>query len=159
MRFGFRTPSIKRSFKARTTGYLKRTARRAVDPFYGTPGIGLIKDPGRAAYNKVYRGATYGVSDFFKTTGKAGGATTATGAVSSPDAAQTATFYADAAPTEAMPAPKRRHPFRTAFLITLAVIIFGGGGAAIALGLVTALGLIPAILVLGLLSFLFGGKH
>jgi hypothetical protein len=158
MRFGFRTPSIKRSFKAHTTGYLKRTARRAVDPFYGTPGIGLIKGPRRAAYNKVYRGATYGMPDFFKTTGAACGATTAT-ATASPDAAQTATFYADGAPMDMVAVPKRRHPFRTACLITLAVIIFGGAGAAIALGLVAALGLIPVILVFGILAFLFGGKR
>lgn len=35
MKFGMRKPSLKRSLKARTTGKLKRSAKRAVVPGYG----------------------------------------------------------------------------------------------------------------------------
>ena len=58
MKFGLRTPNPKSMLKARTTGRLKRAARRAVDPTYGKKGAGLAKDPGRAAYNATYRRTT-----------------------------------------------------------------------------------------------------
>ena len=35
MKFGIRTPSIKRSIKARTTGRVKRAVKKTVNPFYG----------------------------------------------------------------------------------------------------------------------------
>ena len=35
MKFGFRTPNLKKSFKARTTGRIKRSAKKAINPFYG----------------------------------------------------------------------------------------------------------------------------
>ena len=58
MKFGMRTPNPKSMLKARTTGRLKRAAKRAVDPTYGKKGSGRIKDPGRAAYNATYRRTT-----------------------------------------------------------------------------------------------------
>ena len=54
MKVGFRTPNFKKSFKARTTGKLKRKMKKAVNPFYGKKGIGYIKNPKKALYNKVY---------------------------------------------------------------------------------------------------------
>lgn len=35
MKVGLRTPSLKRSIKARTTGKLKRQVKSAVNPLYG----------------------------------------------------------------------------------------------------------------------------
>lgn len=54
MKFGIRTPSIKKSFKARTTGKLKRELKKSINPYYGKSGVGLIKDPKKSVYNKVY---------------------------------------------------------------------------------------------------------
>lgn len=58
MKFGFRTPSLKKSFKARTTGSLKRQVKRAVIPGYGKKGMGYIKNPKKAVYNKIYHKTT-----------------------------------------------------------------------------------------------------
>lgn len=58
MKFGYRTPSFKKSLSARTTGRLKREARSAIDPTYGKKGMGWLKDPEKAAYNKVYHKTT-----------------------------------------------------------------------------------------------------
>ena len=66
MRFGMRKPSIKRSIKARTTGKVKRAVKKAVIPGYGEKGMGWIKDPKRAAYNKVYHKTTFSLCDLFK---------------------------------------------------------------------------------------------
>ncbi|MFY9297201.1 MAG: hypothetical protein WBH95_12430 [Caldicoprobacterales bacterium] len=66
MKIGFRKPSIKKSIKARTTGRLKRQVKRAVNPFYGKKGMGWIRDPKRAVYNKVYRKTTFGLRDLLK---------------------------------------------------------------------------------------------
>lgn len=63
MKVGFRKPSIKKSIKARTTGKLKRKVKKTFIPGYGKKGMGWIKDPKRAAYNKVYNKTTFGVSD------------------------------------------------------------------------------------------------
>ena len=40
MRFGMRTPSLKKSIKARTTGKAKRAVKKALIPGYGRKGIG-----------------------------------------------------------------------------------------------------------------------
>ena len=45
MKFGFRKPSIKKSFKARTTGKVKRAVKSATSPTYGKKGVGAIKSP------------------------------------------------------------------------------------------------------------------
>lgn len=58
MKIGVRKPSIKKSFKVRTTGKAKRAIKKAVIPGYGKKGTGWIKDPKRAAYNKVYNKTT-----------------------------------------------------------------------------------------------------
>ena len=66
MKFGMRTPSLKRSISARTTGKLKRTVKKAVIPGYGKKGSGWIKDPKKAAYNKVYKKTSFSLWDLFK---------------------------------------------------------------------------------------------
>lgn len=58
MKIGVRTPSLKKSLKARTTGRLNRTLKKSVNPLYGKKGMGYIKNPGKAVYNKVYHKVT-----------------------------------------------------------------------------------------------------
>lgn len=58
MKFGVRKPSLKKSFKARTTGRLKRSVKKALIPGYGKKGMGYIKNPKKAVYNKVYNKTT-----------------------------------------------------------------------------------------------------
>ena len=66
MKFGFRTPSLKRSLKARTTGRAKRAVKKALIPGYGKKGAGWIKNPKKAAYNKVYKKTSFSFWDLFK---------------------------------------------------------------------------------------------
>ena len=66
MKFGMRKPSIKKSLKARTTGKLKRSVKKAVIPCYGKKGMGWIKNPKKAAYNKVYKKTSFSIFDLFK---------------------------------------------------------------------------------------------
>lgn len=61
MKVGMRTPSLKKSVKAQTTGKVKRAVKKSVSPGYGQKGVGWIKDPKKAAYNKVYNKTTLGV--------------------------------------------------------------------------------------------------
>lgn len=63
MKIGFRTPSLTKSLKARTTGKLKRKLKSSINPFYGKKGIGWIKSPKKALYNKVYKKTTVGLSN------------------------------------------------------------------------------------------------
>ncbi len=63
MKFGLRSPSLKHSFKARTTGRLKRALKRAIIPGYGRKGMGLLKNPKKAAYNAVYHRTSIGLWD------------------------------------------------------------------------------------------------
>ena len=65
MKFGLRTPSLKKSISARTTGQRKRAVKRAIIPGYGKKGIGLLH-PKRAMYNKVYNKTTFSIFDLFK---------------------------------------------------------------------------------------------
>lgn len=66
MKFGVRKPSLKRSIKARTTGRAKRAVKKALIPGYGKKGAGWIKNPKKAAYNKVYKKTTFSIFDIFK---------------------------------------------------------------------------------------------
>lgn len=66
MKFGFRKPSLKRSFKAKTTGRAKRRVKKAIVPGYGKKGSGWVKNPKKAAYNKVYKKTTKSIFDIFK---------------------------------------------------------------------------------------------
>lgn len=66
MKFGLRTPSLKKSFKARTTGRIKREVKSAINPLYGKKGMGWINNPKKAAYNKVYKKTSFSIFDLFK---------------------------------------------------------------------------------------------
>ena len=67
MKIGLRKPSIKKSLKAKTTGKLKRAVKKSVNPLYGKKGTGLLTDPKKAVYNKVYDKTTVGISDIIPT--------------------------------------------------------------------------------------------
>ena len=66
MKIGMRKPSLQKSIKARTTGKAKRALKKAVIPGYGKKGTGWIKNPKKAAYNKVYKKTTFSIFDLFK---------------------------------------------------------------------------------------------
>lgn len=66
MKVGIRKPSIKKSIKARTTGKLKRKVKKAVNPLYGKKGVGVVKSPKKAVYNKIYKKTSIGLGDIFK---------------------------------------------------------------------------------------------
>ena len=66
MKLGLRTSSFKKSFKARTTGRAKRAIKKALIPGYGKKGMGWIKNPKKAAYNKIYRKTSFSLWDLFK---------------------------------------------------------------------------------------------
>lgn len=70
MKIGMRTPSLKKSLKAKTTSKWKRQAKKAIIPGYGKKGVGWIKNPKKAMYNKVYHKTTFGLSDLFKSSKK-----------------------------------------------------------------------------------------
>lgn len=66
MKIGMRKPSIKKSLKSRTTGKLKRKVKSEVVPLYGKKGTGIIKDPKKAVYNKIYNKTSFSIFDIFK---------------------------------------------------------------------------------------------
>ena len=66
MKFGLRIPNIKKSISARTTGKLNRMVKKAIIPYYGVKGTGIIKNPKKAVYNKVYNKVTFSIWDIFK---------------------------------------------------------------------------------------------
>lgn len=65
MKFGMRTPSPKRSLKARTTGKWKQQAKEAVILGYGKRGMVWMKNPKKTAYSKVYGKTTFSLWDLF----------------------------------------------------------------------------------------------
>lgn len=65
MKFGIRKPNAKSSLKAMTTGRVKRAAKRAVIPGYGTKGMGWT-NPKKAVYNRVYNKTSIGLLDLIK---------------------------------------------------------------------------------------------
>ena len=66
MKIGYRKPSFKKSVKARTTGKIKRKAKKAVNPLYGKKGMGYVKNPKQAVRNKVYHKMTFGTNDIIR---------------------------------------------------------------------------------------------
>ena len=63
MKYGMRTPNINKRISARTTGKIKRTVNKAVNPLYGKKGMGFINDPSKAIYNKVYNKTTTSIDN------------------------------------------------------------------------------------------------
>lgn len=59
MKFGPRKPSLKRSLRARTTGRAKRKVKKSINPLYGKRGVGWVRKPKKAAYNKIYKKTTF----------------------------------------------------------------------------------------------------
>lgn len=70
MKFGIRTPSVSKSISARTKGRITRSAKSAFIPGYGQRGTGIVKDPSRALYNRVYNKTTVGINDSFSSSKK-----------------------------------------------------------------------------------------
>lgn len=66
MKFGMRKPSFKKSLKARTLGKAKRAIKSAINPLYGKKGMGLINNPKKAIYNKIYKKTTFDIFKFLK---------------------------------------------------------------------------------------------
>lgn len=66
MKLGFRTPSLKKMIKARTTGRVKRAMKKSINPIYGKKGIGFVTKPKKAVYNKIYKKTSFSIFDFFK---------------------------------------------------------------------------------------------
>lgn len=66
MKIGMRKPSLKKNIKARTTEKAKRTLKKSIIPGYGKKGAGWIKNPKKAAYNKIYKKTTFSIFDLFK---------------------------------------------------------------------------------------------
>lgn len=54
MKYGVRTPSVRKSISARTSGRVTRSINRSVNPYYGKKGMGWVNNTRRAGYNKVY---------------------------------------------------------------------------------------------------------
>lgn len=68
MKIGYRKPSLKKSFKARTTGKINRSLKKSVNPTYGRKGIGFVKNPKKSIKNAVYHKTTVSVFDTVKST-------------------------------------------------------------------------------------------
>ncbi len=66
MKVGLRTPSLKKMIKGRTTAKAKRTIKGAINPLYNKNGMGLINNPKKAVYNKVYKKTSFSIMDLFK---------------------------------------------------------------------------------------------
>lgn len=66
MKIGMRKPSVKKSIKARTTGKAKRKVKKSLVPGYGKKGMGYVKNPKKAVYNKIYKKTTFSFWDLFK---------------------------------------------------------------------------------------------
>lgn len=65
MKIGYRKPSVKKSLSARTTGRAKRMLKSSINPTYGKNGMGLINNPKKAVYNKIYNKTTSWYQEFF----------------------------------------------------------------------------------------------
>ena len=63
MKYGMRTPNINKRISARTTGKIKRTVNKVVNPLYGKKGMGIVNDPSKAVYNKVYSKTTTSIDN------------------------------------------------------------------------------------------------
>lgn len=66
MKIGLRKVSLKKSLKARTTGRIKRSVKSSINPLYGKSGMGLINNPKKAIYNKIYQKTSFSIFDLLK---------------------------------------------------------------------------------------------
>lgn len=70
MKLGLRTPSLKKSIKARTTVKLKRKVKSTINPLYGKKGMGWVNNSKKAMYNKVYHKTSFSIWDLIKKLGR-----------------------------------------------------------------------------------------
>jgi hypothetical protein len=63
MKFGMRKPSLKKSIAARTS--VKRVVRHSLG-LKAPRGLGILTNPKKAIYNKVYNKTRFGIGDIFK---------------------------------------------------------------------------------------------
>ena len=61
-----RRPGLKKSLRARTTGKVKRAVKKTVVPGYGKKGMGWLKNPKKALYNKIYKKTSFSLFDLFR---------------------------------------------------------------------------------------------
>ena len=47
-------------------GKWKRQIKKAIIPGYGRKGMGWVRNPRKAAYNKIYRKTTFSLWDLFR---------------------------------------------------------------------------------------------
>lgn len=66
LKFGMRKPSLKKSFKAHTTGKLKRKVKKSINPLYGKKGMGFAKNTKKSIRNKIYHKTTFSWTKLFK---------------------------------------------------------------------------------------------
>lgn len=69
-KFGPRKPSVKKSISAKTTGKAKRKIKSSINPVYGKKGMGYVKNPKKAVYNKIYNKTSYDSLSSIKKTNK-----------------------------------------------------------------------------------------
>lgn len=60
-----RKPSMKRSLSAMTKAQANRALKRAFIPGYGKKGTGMLHNPKKAVYNKIYNKTTIGYNEIF----------------------------------------------------------------------------------------------
>ncbi len=65
-RIGMRKISPIKSIKNRTTGKIKRTIGKTLNPLYGMKGIGFLKNPKKSIKNIIYHKTTFSFKDLFK---------------------------------------------------------------------------------------------
>lgn len=75
MKFGLRTPSLKKRIAARTSW--KRVVRHSLG-FKAPRGLGWLTNPKKAAYNRIYNRTTFSIYSLFRT-GRRGAGSSAAG--------------------------------------------------------------------------------
>lgn len=63
MKFGIRKPSIRKSIAARTS--FARVVRHKAG-LKAPPGLGLLTNPKKAVYNKIYRKTSFSIFDLLR---------------------------------------------------------------------------------------------
>lgn len=63
MKMGVRKPNIKKSISSKTKGKMTRCVKKSINPLYEKKGMGIINNPQKALYNKVYNKTTVGMKD------------------------------------------------------------------------------------------------
>ena len=66
MKIGPRKTNLKKRVRARTTGKWKRKVKRIINPFYAKKGMGWVRNPKKALYNKAYNKTTFDMFKFLK---------------------------------------------------------------------------------------------